>query len=121
MARRRLSQTILVVTRRRRLIESAPRNYPVAISRHPVTHRAINVVAFLSFIEIYTGELHRNRIHVVWIRGRLTVARRRRRRRRRLWRTRRWLGGRLFAEIEGAILTQVTPRDCPLDQRPRSR
>ena len=65
MSDRRLSQTILVITRRRRPVESAPRDNPVAVTRHSMTDGAVNVVALLSAIEIRLRDRHRNRFDIV--------------------------------------------------------
>src|SRR5437660_1347777 len=119
MTCRRLPQTILVIVRRRRSIESAPGDHPVAISRRAMAYRTVNVVALFAAIQIGFRNLHRNRVDILGIKPGLTVDGRLRgwRLRRLRSRLRRWF----LAKIERAIFSQVTTRHSPFDQRPRSR
>src|SRR5437762_5922871 len=119
MTYRRLPQTILVIVRRRGPVESAPRDHPVAISRRAMAHGTVNVVALFATIEIGFRNLHRNRVDIIGIKPGLTVDGRLRRRRLRRLRSR--LRCRLLAKIKRALLSQITTRHSPFDQRPRSR
>ncbi len=117
MSDRRLPQTILVITRRRRPVESATRDNPVAVTRHPMTDGAVNVVALLSAIQIRLRDGHRDRFDIVRKRigagaGRCLA------RSLTLLLPFKSPAVQFLSKKEFAILPQVTARHCAFNERP---
>src|SRR5437016_3769362 len=70
VAHRRLPQTILVIRRGRRLVESASRHHAVAVAGGSMTDGTEDVVALLSAIERFFRDRKRKRVDIVGIQRR---------------------------------------------------